>query len=856
MKPTRSLVTILFTDIVGSTERVAKLRDAGWRDVRREHDRRVRRELRRFGGHEINTAGDSFLATFTSPARAIACAGAIRSAVRDLGLEIRAGLHMGELESKGHDVGGLGVHIGARVAAEARSGEILVSRSVHDGLAGSSFDFEDRGVRALKGVPGEWRLFAVTSMPEEGSEALPWWSGRMPLRWRHAAIGAATVILIVLAGQYFARNESGSALSTEQALAREAAPGIAVLPFTVQGENLDVWREGMVDLLSTNLDGVAGLRAIDSRTVLARWREGAENQALDLASVLDTARRTGARYALIGEVVGVGKAVRFGADVYDLTDGSKLGRGQVEGSPDSLFALVDRLSIEVLRAIYREGGHALPQMRALESVTTTSLPALKSYLSGETLYRSGDFQAALAEYERAIASDSLFALAIMRVGDAAQWIAGWGSPDEYYERALSLSRLPARETLLARANRDYMRGSSESVDTLRLAVQRYPDDPDFWHLLGESYYHLGQRITTEAEADRVFSRALTLDPYFAHYYLHPMDIALHKGDSVRTATLLQAYVRIAPKEEETVWQHTVAFSLAFGDSAQRLGALEALDTLPIIPATGLVTILSHPRFGRIQEQSYRRILARPDEPPDAIYYFLFINLLERGRFRESLEYLEQVPGSDRDYSAQSFMAYLLVESGVPLPRDVVERYLSVEGSADERNALSAGVFSADEGRWSEHDSAVRMLSERADQLYVSGDSAGYDFVADEAKAVQAYGQWKRGHGREAVPILQGIKNLGFLPNWWLGKLSLELGMLREAEMYFSSIWGDPAPLKALAAFYLGGIYNDLGEFEKSRQAYEYALLAWVDADPEMQARIDAARQALARLPKPLRRERP
>ncbi|HYO46274.1 MAG TPA: adenylate/guanylate cyclase domain-containing protein, partial [Gemmatimonadota bacterium] len=510
MKPKRSLVTILFTDIVGSTERAVELRDAGWRDLRHEHDRRVRVELRRFGGHEINTAGDSFLATFTSPARAIACAGAIRSAVHDLGLEIRAGLHMGELEREGHDLGGLGVHIGARVAAEAGAGEILVSRSVHDALAGSAFDFEDRGVRALKGVPGEWRLFAVTAMPEEAS-ALPGWLARIHFGRRQAVLGGAVAaVLVLLTGLYFARREFGSVLTTEEALAVNAAPGIAVLPFTVQGAGLDVWREGMVDVLSTNLDGAAGLRTIDSRTVLARWREGVPgDRAPDLASALAVARRTGASYALIGDVVGSSTGVRFGAEVYDLEDGSKLGQGQVEGSPDSIFSLVDRLSIEVLRAIYQEGGGDLPQMPVLESVTTASLPALKSYLSGEVLYRSGDFKGAVEAYERAITTDSLFALAIMRIGDAEQWIFSGGWPVEYYERALKLSdRLPAREALLARANRDYMLGTMRSLDSLRQSVQRYPDDPDFWHLLGETYYHLPQRMVTEDDAERVFARAL------------------------------------------------------------------------------------------------------------------------------------------------------------------------------------------------------------------------------------------------------------------------------------------------------------------------------------------------------------
>ncbi|HET9334378.1 MAG TPA: adenylate/guanylate cyclase domain-containing protein, partial [Gemmatimonadota bacterium] len=193
MKVERSLATILFTDIVSSTERAAELRDAAWRDLRHEHDRCVRRKLRRFGGKEISTAGDSFLATFTSPARAIACAGAIREGVLELGLQIRAGLHMSELEREGHDFGGLGVHIGARVAAEAGAGEILVSRSVHDALAGSAFEFEDRGVHPLKGVPGEWRLFAVTSVPAEAGEALPSWWTKFPLPQRRVWLGGGVL---------------------------------------------------------------------------------------------------------------------------------------------------------------------------------------------------------------------------------------------------------------------------------------------------------------------------------------------------------------------------------------------------------------------------------------------------------------------------------------------------------------------------------------------------------------------------------------------------------------------------------------------------------------------------------------
>ena len=157
----RVLATVLFTDIVGSTERAATLGDRAWRALLDMHHGIVRRELERHRGREIKTAGDGFLATFDGPARAIRCACAIRDGVRSLGIEIRAGLHTGECELMGDDVGGIAVHIGARVAASAAPSEVLVSQTVKDLVAGSGLRFVDRGVHGLHGVPGEWRLFAV-----------------------------------------------------------------------------------------------------------------------------------------------------------------------------------------------------------------------------------------------------------------------------------------------------------------------------------------------------------------------------------------------------------------------------------------------------------------------------------------------------------------------------------------------------------------------------------------------------------------------------------------------------------------------------------------------------------------------
>jgi len=161
-EPDRVLSTVLFTDTVGATERAANMGDRSWHDLLDAHHALVRRKLGAYRGREIDTAGDGFLAAFDGPARAIRCAYAVSSGVRSLGIEVRAGLHTGECEIMGDKPGAIAVHTGARIAALARPGEVLVSSTVKDLVAGSNLSFHDRGAQSLKGVPGSWHLFAVT----------------------------------------------------------------------------------------------------------------------------------------------------------------------------------------------------------------------------------------------------------------------------------------------------------------------------------------------------------------------------------------------------------------------------------------------------------------------------------------------------------------------------------------------------------------------------------------------------------------------------------------------------------------------------------------------------------------------
>jgi class 3 adenylate cyclase len=159
----RVLATILFTDIVGSTLRAAELGDKAWKDLLDRHDQAVRRQIERFRGREVNTVGDGFVVTFDGPGRGIACACAIRDAIRAIGIELRCGVHTGEIEVRGNDVAGMAVHIGARIGSLAASGQVLVSATVKDLVVGSGVEFVEQGEHELKGVPGTWRLYRVVS---------------------------------------------------------------------------------------------------------------------------------------------------------------------------------------------------------------------------------------------------------------------------------------------------------------------------------------------------------------------------------------------------------------------------------------------------------------------------------------------------------------------------------------------------------------------------------------------------------------------------------------------------------------------------------------------------------------------
>ena len=853
MATPRILRTVLFTDIVGSTQKAATLRDAAWSELLRLHHTVVAREVIRRGGEIAGSTGDGTVAVFDGPTPAILAALSIRDALRELDLEIRAGIHMGEVIRSATDIEGIGVHIGARVAAEAAPGEVLVSSTVHDAEAGSDFHFTDRGRHTLKGVPGEWRLYSVEGIPgapAPATEDPPPVAARSPRRAIAIAAAAGAVALLLGYWLFSGRGD----VAPPEAIAGSAAPGIAILPFTVNDPELDRWREGMVDLLSTNLDGVAGLRAIDNRTVLSRWRRAVpDGETGDLATALRVAREAGGRYALLGNAVTSGADLRLSAEVYDLTgDGHSLGQEQVQGSQDSIFVLVDRLSIALLARILEDERVSIPDVD-LSRITTTSIPALKAYLEGESLLRRSRFDAAFEALERATTADSTFALAWFRLSEAAGWTDVLAESSVYADalkRAWTLrERLPDRERELIEVMDAHSEDRPEAEEWARAAVEKYPDSPRAWYLLGESHYHAAYRSLPDRAARAApFLRAVRLDPLYSPAYIHLLDLSFAHADSGEVARTLPGYARGAGGSARDR-QYRLAQALAWGGATTRSAALAALDTIPLEALERVPFLLGHPRFLGLQEQVLAELQRRPGVSPAGLGGLLAANALARGKLRD-LAGMVQDPASGANPEAYVFWLHTHVWMGladsVPIDRRRIDRELAPpesEPGVSVQRFLRAGAYAIESDRWEAYEQTVRALRAAIGEAGLADDSGQTRVLSGALGALLAYEDVARG-GSGALERMD--EATGGSPPWTLQSrmvyLLLRAGRPAEALRYVEA--QAPQPWLGSAA---ARLYEQVGDRDRAIEAWSWVRDGWSEADPELQPRVSEAEREVERL---------
>ena len=347
--------------------------------------------------------------------------------------------------------------------------------------------------------------------------------------WKPALAGAA-IALVVAAGAWKWR----AAHVDGEASVRPDARVIAVFPFSATGDDATKMADGLVDLISTNLDGVGGIRTINPRTTLGRWRARAGGAtALDRPAALAVGRDVEAGAIVIGNVVTVGAHVRVTAELVDV-NGAPLAKAQADGAPDSVLAVVDTLSVRLLRDIWRSTS-PVPELR-VSAVTTGSLPAMRAYLDGEQRFRRSDWAGAERAYSHAIELDSSFALAYLRLLTTDEWLG----VDAGSMRALGamirlrLDRLSPRDRSQAVGELLYHEGQLAALDTARALTIRYPDDLRAWMLLGETRYHARALVAPTLEELRTpFERVLSLDSTLTSVRAHLLDVSAMFGDSAR-----------------------------------------------------------------------------------------------------------------------------------------------------------------------------------------------------------------------------------------------------------------------------------------------------------------------------------
>ncbi|MFV1986983.1 MAG: tetratricopeptide repeat protein [Gemmatimonadota bacterium] len=668
--------------------------------------------------------------------------------------------------------------------------------------------------------------------------------------WARFALGGifAFAMLFGLAGVYIVFVGPAEGSSSSFAIDESASPGVAVLPFSVNGQALEELGEGMVNLLSTNLDGVSGLRAIDSRTVLARWDElvGAGDRA-DQTANLEVARATGARYALLGSAVEVGDNVRLQADVFDLATGMALDHRQIEGSPDNLLALVDRLSIEVIDVMLGQQ-QDVAQLVSVATVTTNSIPALKAYLDGEVAYQRADFDGARVAYEQAIADDSMFALAHYQLANAWGWSDGPGHPEaaSHRQRAVELAdRLPERQALLVQATDEVFRGDLAAIAKLENAVQRYPDHAEAWYLLGDAYFHLGARsLASLDEIAAAFSKAIELDPGFAPFHIHLLDLSFPIADSAGAWDRIRAYGDLAPGSQFDN-RSRLQFALSFGDSVTRRSARRRLGSLDTNELHASASQYLNACCWHARDAVLTEIADRAQEDDDPAQYGTMVSRIAsgammHGQMNRALALFEE-PGVNETTRVCNLAFYQVL--GFPFDETMLDRELAVgdlkgDGSLE---PLCRALYAGQRGRWRDFARVVAHY----DSLAALPDTArkgglGSVTPATYALSLRGFELWKRGQPEAALPLVEQAFREGAF-GWWLGPLYEELGRDQDAARFYAAQWSFP-----LSYHSLGRVYERLGEPEKARASYEYFIASWEHADSDMSPWVDEATDGVLR----------
>lgn len=666
------------------------------------------------------------------------------------------------------------------------------------------------------------------------------------LRGRLVAVAAA-VLLLAGFGAWWARPQLFGSV-------RPGAEVIAVLPFTTSGQSVELLGEGLVDLLSTNLDEVGAIRTIDPRTVLHRWRQAAAGGSLDQEGALRVGRSVDAGSVLLGSVVEAAGSVRLSAELVGV-DGSRLARAQVSGAADSVLALVDVLSIALLREIWR-AREPVPELR-LAAVTTESPAALRAFLRGEQFYRRSQWDSARVSFENAVAQDSAFALAHMRLGEVFGWSEQLGSEGAREHSAAAerfADRLPARERALVIAHRLHEDGDAAAADSFAAYTARHPDDAVALQMLGDVRMHAASVLgVTVSEILEPFEAAQRLDPSYSLAYQHPLELALALGDTARFERYRGA--RAAIEQVGGAGYYDTLAALRWGPREARRELFEAA-LQKRGPESRLLSVMTVALYGD-ETPSLDDVLAALATFGEALQGGLGRGAVDArraqtymhfGRFRAAAPLLDSL----RRVSPElGLTATLLPILGGVIPDEVAAPELAVLDAGARAGAPPAAFW-------------------RGVVALVQGDTVRLRTLLDSAPNVEA------GAMAEAFETLRGLhavamgdtagglriaraalRRAGYGPQAVgpAGTLGL-LVTLVEATRPESReravghldlvIASDPAAA-ILMHDAIARAYEAAGRPDRAAHLYSRFLRFWADADPEVQPHVDAARRELERL---------
>ena len=692
----------------------------------------------------------------------------------------------------------------------------------------------------------------ATDPPAEGGAGLERW-----FTWRRAIVAGAIAFFALGslgATTVWLRNR-GRVLSHDT---------VAVMPFHVVADRGDLWREGLVDLLSTALDATGQFRASDPRAVINQWRAAVENrdQLAEPRVAAEVAGNLGASRVILGSLINIGgDRVRLSADLYSVRWLRKVGSASVEGSEAEITGLIDRLTLDLLLSVW-EGGD-VPEIH-VSAMTTASIPALRFFLEGEQSFRRSQFADAQASFTAAVKADSTFAIAYYRLAQTYGWFLGLGASEiprflaaaERYSQGLS-----ERDSLIIRAWKlADVDGSLRAIPLFEQLAARYADDMEIWYGLGDAYFHLGPQLGhTQKRAIPPFVRSLDLDSTFAPSLIHLIELAYYDSDTILGRQWTEQYLQL-----DTTSKYSKSFRiltpLLLGPSSDSAVAAQALDTAD---ADLLGWMQARFRlFGSTLPLYEQVALAHADPRHDSeersfALWSLGLRYLRHGQTALALDLFDRAVTLSGGDMRGPVLTVISTAQDLGLLADTTsERVIDELSSAMKYpvQSIFMGSHYAQERRFDEAQAVLNRVEAQSDSLTAAGDSAvgrslrGLSLtLRGRIAAAQGNADSAIAHLRSGLPLVNATWTWQRdLARYWLANLMQDRGGEQEAINIYGSVFLNPW-LEALGYFHRAELHERRGEREEALRYYGRFVELWEDADPHLQPRLESAKLAIDRL---------